>query len=185
MVSILYFVAGAIAYVIVAVAIIAVVLVVALGAKALGTAGTIVAILIGTVFVLALFAAFILAYLAWLVSSVTTVVERAGPIEAFSRGIARVFDRPNLGRSLLIGLALFAVLFGLAIVGLAGDGLILGLTQSRVISAAYHIIVGILGGVFLYTFATVFYYDLRVRHEGLDLQLAAQAAATPSIAPIS
>jgi hypothetical protein len=154
-----------------------VVLVVGLGLmaiyKVLGGLAIAILVLLGILFVLALFAFGLVASLAVQISYFSCVVERMPFITAFSRGISRVLARPALRRSLLAGLAFYAILLGIFIVSLAGQSLLFGLLKSNVAGTVYETIVQVATAAFTTAFLAIFYFDLRVRSEGLDLQVAA------------
>jgi hypothetical protein len=112
----------------------------------------------------------------WLVAPVVVVVEGAGPLAALGRawklaeghrwrviGIQGLLLILNVVLSLLIG-ALFAV-------GGSGDEPGLALVVQNLVNFASTIIWAPVQWIAF----TVLYYDLRVRKEAFDLQLAAEA----------
>ncbi len=172
-VNVLYVVCGMALYLLVFI----VVLVVALGlaaiVKVIGGPGIAIVVVFGILFLLALFAFGLLAALAVQISYFSCVVERMPFITAFARGISRVFARPALRRSLLAGLAFVAILLGISLVSLVGQSLLFGLLKSNVAGTVYETIVRVATAAFTTAFVAIFYFDLRVRNEGLDLQVAA------------
>jgi hypothetical protein len=112
------------------------------------------------------------------VSYFTCVVEHAPFITAFARGVRRVFVGVGLRRSLLVGAAYFAIVIGISFVTFAGQSIFLGLlggVVGEISGTAYAALVGIATAAFTTAFIAIFYYDLRVREEGFDLQLATAA----------
>jgi hypothetical protein len=161
-----------------------VVFIIALGlvaiVKVAGTAAIAIAIILGLAFFLALSAFALLVVLSVQISYFGCVVEKMPFITSFSRGISRVFARPALRRSLLAGLAYVAILIGISLVAIVGQSLLFGLLKSNVAGTVYETIVRVATAAFTTAFLTIFYFDLRVRNEGLDLQVAAGGEALPS-----
>ena len=143
-------------------------------ARAIGIALDVV---VGGTFLIAALAFGIVAALAIQISYFTCVVERAPCVTAFSRGLSRVFARVGLQRALLVGVAFVAIGIGIFLVSLVGQSIILGIIHSEALGTAYATLLRIATAAFTTAFVAIFYYDLRVREEGLDLQLAAQATA--------
>jgi hypothetical protein len=111
------------------------------------------------------------------------VLEGASFWDAFASGLRRVFVGVGLRRSLLVGLAYFAIFLGIGIVNAVGQGVLFGFVHSDVLGAIFSVIASVIAGAFSTVFLVLFYYDLRVREEGLDLQLSAGAlpvAASPA-----
>jgi hypothetical protein len=89
-----------------------------------------------------------------------------------------VFFGVGLQRALLVGLAYVAILLGIEFVSSVGAVVLIGIVHSSVAGVAYETIVRVITAAFTTAFIAIFYFDLRVREEGFDLQLAAQAART-------
>ena len=126
------------------------------------------------VVVLAVIAFAVVATLALQVSYFACVIEGAPPVRAFSTSIARVFGGIGLPRALLFGAAYLAIAFGVGLVALVGELTITSLTHSDVAAVIYATLLRIVTAIFTTAFVCIFYFDLRVREEGYDLQLAAQ-----------
>jgi hypothetical protein len=84
-----------------------------------------------------------------------------------------------------VGFAYLAITLGIGLVALLGQVLILSLSQSPVGGAVYEAVVRVISSAFTTAFIVIFYYDLRVREEGLDLQIEALAVrdAPEALAP--
>jgi hypothetical protein len=139
-------------------------------------AGIAVGIIIGAVFIVLCLGFFMVAILAYEMSFLACVLERQNLAVAFASGIRRVFAGVGLQRSLLTGSAFVAIFIAIAIVSGVGQTLLIALLRSSLAGVAYTTLVGIATAAFTTTFIAIFYFDLRVREEGLDLQIAAQAA---------
>lgn len=89
---------------------------------------------------------------------------------AISQGFARIFNRTELGRAAVIALALVAVYFGLTIVSMAVAGIFMGLVHLTALNSIAQGIVTLISTAFLGLLIAVYYFDVRVRREGLDMQ---------------
>lgn len=139
----------------------------------------------GLAFVVAVLAAIVAtAYLgcSWLVAPVIVVVEKLGPIAALGRawrlsgghrgrifGIQILLFILNLVLSLLIG----GIFGGLAAAGQSGAPGQFGVTS--IVQTVVNLASTIIWAPVEWIAFTVLYYDLRVRKEAFDLQLAAEA----------
>jgi hypothetical protein len=116
---------------------------------------------------------FLVSCLIWFginISCFTCVVERIGFMSAFSRGLERVFSSVGFQRSLIAAFALAAVYIGLAVVNMAGLGVLYGVLRSNVAGTVFTVALQLVSEIFITVFLAVFYYDLRVRREGFDLK---------------
>lgn len=138
--------------------------------------GVAVAVIAGIIALAGLIAIVAVACVAFYVSYVTQVVENAGFIRSFSLALTRVAGRTTR-RSLLFGLAFIAVEIGLSVIGFAASAVSYGLLRSNLLGVILGGALSLLTAIFLAAMMTIYYYDTRVRTEGLDLQLEAQADA--------
>ena len=182
--NVLYLGAGLILYVLVVLLTIAIILALVFLTAALHAVGVALAVIVGAAVVLAGIAFFIVATLAIQISYFTCVLEGAGTIVAFAQGLRRVFFGVGLARSLLVGLAFFAIGIGIGIVALLGQSIVVGLSHSTVAGTVYVTVVRVATAAFTTAFIAIFYYDLRVREDGFDLELAADAARD-AIVPVA
>ena len=167
------------------VAIILISVIVGIGIISLGAAlkgfGIGLSVLFGIVIGLALIGFVMTATVAYNVGFYACIIERRSFVDAFVAGIQRVFNRVGFVRALLIGLAYLAIFMGIWIVTVLGQGVLFGLLHSRVLGTAFGAFMSIAIAAFITAFMTIFYFDLRVREEGLDLQLAAQASSAETL----
>lgn len=94
------------------------------------------------------------------------VVERLGMFAAFASGFARVFNRKQFGRTLLLALAFFALQMGIAIIAytvLALQLFLHAFALGTVLSAVVQLVSMLFFGVLF----AVYYFDVRVRLEGV------------------
>lgn len=122
-------------------------------------------------------------YAAWSVAVPSLIIERRSPLRALGRSRRLVKGRwwPTAG-VLLVSVVMVAVVSGVLQALLAAiahvssrPSLLFAVVVSTVSSAIASIIVQ----PFTATVATILYYDLRVRHEGYDLQLLADQLGLP------
>jgi hypothetical protein len=145
--------------------------------------GIVIGIVVGAIATILVLAVCLVVALAWQVSYFACVLEQQNFAVAFVSGIQRVFKGVGLQRALLVGLAYVAILIGITLVSGLGETLLIGLVHSAVAGTVYTTIVRVATAAFTTAFIAIFYYDLRVREEGLDLQLAAQAAPVVPVVP--
>lgn len=181
-VNLLFLVAGIVLYAAVVLLAIALVLAIVAATAALHALGVAFAVVIVLAVSIVALAFFVVVTLAVQVSYFTCVVEGASAIVAFSRGIGRVFGA-GLGRSLLVGIAFFAIAIGIGLVALVGESVVVGVLHNSAAGTAYSTVVRVATAAFTTAFIAIFYYDLRVREEGFDLAYAADAARDTSLAP--
>ncbi|MBV9102324.1 MAG: hypothetical protein JO060_01975 [Candidatus Eremiobacteraeota bacterium] len=138
--------------------------------------GTTLAIVLGLVAVFAILIAGTLGILAFQIACITQVVEKVGFIRAFTMGLSRVAGRQRL-RSFAYGLSLFAVYVGVWLVSALGQGLVIGLLRSPVVSSILAAVIGVGFSVVAAALEVNYYYDVRIRNEGFDLERAAASEA--------
>jgi len=102
------------------------------------------------------------------------VIEGAPFLSALSSGFTRIFNRKELHRALAMGLAFFAVQIGLAIVGYTIVAVLDIWLHVFVIGALVLSAVNLIAALFLAAVFTVYYFDVRIRREALDVQAGSQ-----------
>ena len=144
----------------------------------LKTFGIIISAVIGITLTLAFIGLVIMGYMAFASSFIACVLEKADPIKSFTLGVSRIFGGGLFWRSLGVAAAIFFVGFGFALVIAFLAGLAFWFTKS----AFTYIAISQLANVFLIAFAFVvvalYYYDIRIRREGFDIQLLAEQLET-------
>ena len=142
-----------------------------------------VGVVVGVVFAIFAFGVGLVVALAYQVSCFACVVEKANFAAAFASGMSRVWRGVGLKRSLLVGLAYVAVVIGISLVSSVGVALLLGVLRSAVVGVAFGVLIALGTAALLTAFMAVFYYDLRVREDGLDLALEAGDVLARPIVP--
>lgn len=144
---------------------------------ALGIALFAAAVAIG----LAWLAAMLLCYLAFGFAYNALGIEDASFGAAIARGFSRVFNRSELIRALLICLALLVIYFGLAAVSMS-VALLLETLNLHVVNVIVSALISLITTAFLGILLSVYYFDVRIRREGLDMQ--AEIAGLQPIASV-
>lgn len=146
---------------------------------------TIFFVLVIIIAVLASMALAIVLYLTSAMSFIAVVIEKTGPVEAFGHAFTRMFGAGQMWRGVVVALALAGIYYGASLIGV-GTGAVLAFVFKM---PALYIIIAGLSSLFFTPFAlvvaAVFYYDIRIRREGYDLemlanQFSAHAAQAPS-----
>jgi hypothetical protein len=148
---------------------------------ALHNVGVVIDIIVGIVATVALIAVALVGVVTYEMGAYACVVEDLGFVPAFVSGIQRVFSQAGFRRALVFGLAYIAITIGISFVAAIGQGVLLGLIRNQILGMAFTVVVGILTAGFVTGFFSIFYFDLRVRKEGLDLQLAAAAVSPDAL----
>jgi len=99
-------------------------------------------------------------------------VEGSAAFTAIGLGFARIFDRRELGRASLVVLAVGAIYIGIYLVFFALFGLIQALAHSFALVELATMPISLVSSTFIALLFAVYYFDVRVRREGLDMQAA-------------
>jgi len=106
------------------------------------------------------------------------VIEGRGTVESLYLGFGRVFNRAEFWRALLFALATMAVLFGASLIfsGIAFIAAVLHLPGlETLVQSVPNAIISPFGVVLL----SVYYFDVRIRREGFDLEAALDRLTAP------
>lgn len=143
----------------------------------------VIAVIVTVALFLAWLALFFMLYLCSMFMFDAVAIEGASVGEAFGSGFARIFNRTQFWKALLVALSVFAVQLGVIIVASMLVGLLeLGL-KSHVIDTIAQGIISLLSTTFLAILLAVYYYDVRVRREGLDLQSSVERLSASTRTP--
>ncbi len=138
----------------------------------------------GSVAAIVVFAIVVILFMiAWLVTMILCWIalgfafnaiglEGSAAFAAISLGFARIFNRRELGRATLVVLALGAIYVGLYLVSAVLAALVESITHSFTLVAIVNTPVSLISSTFIALLFAVYYFDVRVRREGLDMQSA-------------
>ncbi len=153
------------------------VLITILGAVAGGAAiglTIVVEVVIGIFSVFLILSGILIAVLIGAFGSYAIAIERTEPVKALSSAVARIFNRREFGRALLMLLSWLLFQIGADVASFAAATLVLLVLHSMVLYVALGIAIDIAVGGFSTVLLAVYYYDVRVRREGLDLEARLQ-----------
>jgi energy-converting hydrogenase Eha subunit C len=134
----------------------------------LGVLTIILAIVLFIAYVLAV----MLSYLATALAFDAIGIERVPFGRALSGAFERVFNRAELAKATLICLAFIAVELGLMIVLAVADSVIETFLHQPVIETLFQAVFSLVTTGFIGVLIAVYYFDVRIRREGLDMQAA-------------
>lgn len=130
----------------------------------------IAAIVLTVLFGLAMFCGVLLCYL-WTAFIFDAIgVERLRFVQAGAISWERIFNLRELWKALVIGFAIAAVQIGIMIVLVAAASLIVGVFKTALLLPVIESVVQAVSGSFLGVLVAVYYFDVRIRTEGLDMQ---------------
>ncbi|MHB8147236.1 MAG: hypothetical protein ACYDGM_08275, partial [Vulcanimicrobiaceae bacterium] len=143
---------------------------IAIGLAKVSPALSILIILLGIALGLAILVLAIVMLLAASFSFFTVCIEERPVVESIKMAVARLFNRVEFWKAVLIGLAYFGIELGVAsIAGSLGIAIIL-LLKNVALQIAVSTIFNALLSAFLTVLVAVYYYDVRIRREGFDLE---------------
>lgn len=145
---------------------------------ALGIAAFVAAALFALLWV----AALLLCYLAFAFAFNALAIEGAPVGAAISRGFSRIFNRSELLRAVLICLALMAIYLGLSVVSLSVAAVFESL-HLHLLNVVVSALISLVSTSFLGILLAVYYFDVRVRREGLDMQTQIEGLQPLASAP--
>ena len=123
---------------------------------------------------LAAFCIGIMLYLTFALSFISVIIEDVDPIKAIGAAFSRVFGSGQFWRGFVFALALTGIQLGATLVGAGGGALLAYIFKAP---ALYLILAGMVNlfyAPFAVVAAAIFYYDIRIRREGYDLQMLVQ-----------
>ncbi len=127
---------------------------------------------VGTLFFcLAIGMGYVALHFAWM----SKLFEGLPLVKAITVSFVRVFGRRSLKRAALFSAAYLLFASGYTLFVLAGVALIGSLFHSNVAAVAFSTLLQVGAAAFFAALFMVFYYDTRVRREGLDLELEVEA----------
>ncbi len=132
----------------------------------------IAAIAISFALLAVLFVGAMLCYLALAITFDAIGIEGATFGRAIARSFARVFNRAEIGKAILVCLAFLAVQVALLIVVTVVDAAAVFLVRSPAVETLFQALFSLVTTGFIAVLVAVYYFDVRIRREGLDLQSA-------------
>ncbi len=129
--------------------------------------------------VLAVSALFLLLFLSYAFATYSAALEGMGAASAVGTAFRRIFNRREIGKSLLIALSYVALEFGVLMISTTVSLLLMATVHQLAIELIVNALVSSALTAFLTIVIAVYYFDVRTRAEGLDLEVALQRLSTP------
>jgi len=143
----------------------------------LKTFGAVLAAIVIILAVLAMIVVALMGYMAFAGSFVAVMLERIDPLRAFLLGFSRMFGHGLFWRSVLVALALLLFSLGASLVAGGTGALLFWITKSPSFFIIMSQVANLLFTAFGFVVVALYYYDIRIRQEGFDLNLLADQLA--------
>ncbi len=128
--------------------------------------------IIAIVLLLAAIVVFVILALCCAFALYATTIEDSSPADAIGEGFRRIFNRRELPKAVLISLAYMALEIGALILSGVVGVTMLEFVHSTAAEIATGTVINAILTAFLTVLLAVYYYDVRTRTEGLDLEVA-------------
>jgi len=115
--------------------------------------------------------------LAWELAFVTVALDEPRPVRAVGRALRLTFSAGVFLRSLLVGAILIVLYLVFGLMEMTVESLVAGITHLNVLAAIIDAVGDLLIGALLTCYYVAYWFDVRVRREGVDLAIAAQVPA--------
>jgi hypothetical protein len=115
-------------------------------------------------------ALFIMLAIAFAFAGYAVVIERMGATSAISSALGRIFNRREIGKALVVGLVAILIGMGISYLSFFGQLLLGFLPGGHVLVTLWVTVFYVLGAAVQTSFYAVYYYDVRIRREGFDLE---------------
>ncbi|HKU67815.1 MAG TPA: hypothetical protein VJP85_08565 [Candidatus Baltobacteraceae bacterium] len=128
------------------------------------------------------FIAIVLCYLVFGFALCALAIEERGAGYAIGSGFSRVFNRSELLRAVLVCLALVVIYAGFSVISLAVAGT-LETMNLHIVDVIVSSLLSLVSTALLGVLLVVYYFDVRVRREGLDMQAQIESLHPAASAP--
>jgi len=139
--------------------------------------GFLVVMLLGLLLGIAMLLVFMQIFICCAFALYATTIENKNPGEAIGVAFRRIFNRREFWKALLIGLASIAMQIGAFIVSGAIELAIIYYLHSTALDEAFGTVLNAMLTAFVTIVLAVYYYDVRTRSEGLDLEVDVERLA--------
>jgi len=109
-----------------------------------------------------------------------TTIESTWPPDAIGEAFRRIFNRREFPKAVLISLAYFALEVGVLILSAVVGVMLLQFLHSPALQIATGTIINAVLNSFVTVLLAVYYYDVRTRAEGLDLEVELERLTAPA-----
>jgi hypothetical protein len=128
--------------------------------------------IVGIVVFLAMILTFVMLLIAYSFATYAATLEGLVPTQAIGSSFRRIVNRSEFVKALLMGLAYIGLQIGISLVSMTIAAILLVLLKSTAVEYAVSTILSSAFNAFLTVLLAVYYYDVRTRAEGLDLEVA-------------
>jgi hypothetical protein len=132
----------------------------------------IVLFVLSLVGLVALILCFIVLLIMYAFATYATLLEDLAPAAAVASSFRRIVNRREIGKAALMGLAYIGLNIGVLMISFAISALVLSVVKIPVLEFAISTILNSVFTGFLTVLLAVYYFDVRTRTEGLDLEMA-------------
>jgi hypothetical protein len=139
----------------------------------------VVIFIISALLVLAVFAFFVGLFIAFGFATYATVLEDLGPASAVGSSFRRLFARSEFKKLLLMGLSFFALNFGVLMLSATIDAIVELVVSNQIVELSISAVISSMSTAFITVLLAVYYYDVRTRSEGLDLEVDLARLTSP------
>jgi hypothetical protein len=116
--------------------------------------------------------------LCMLFAGYAVVIERKSVMASVGSGFERIFNRQEWGKALVLMLVALLVAWGIGTLGAIAEFVVLFIRGLQAVAAVVSALVAVVSWAVQMAFYSVYYYDVRIRREGLDLDMALQGLGT-------
>jgi hypothetical protein len=121
---------------------------------------------------LALVLCFIVLVITYAFATYATTLETLSPAAAIASSFRRIINRREIGKAVLMGLAYVGLNVGVLLISFTVSALVLSFVKVAAVEFVISTILNSVFSGFLTVLLAVYYFDVRTRTEGLDLEMA-------------
>lgn len=134
----------------------------------------------GVVMVLAIILLFMLLIMCCAFALYGTTIEEQKPADAIGEAFRRILNRREIGKATLISLAYLAIQIGALTIAATVAALLIAFAHSSIIGLVVNTVLNAAITAFVAILLATYYYDVRTRNEGLDLEVDLERLTAPS-----
>jgi hypothetical protein len=122
--------------------------------------------------ILAIVLAFIMLVIMYSFATYATLLENRSPADAIASSFRRILNRREFGKALLMGLAYVGLNVGVLLISFMVSAIVLSVVKAVALEYLISTVLNSIFTGFLTVLLAVYYFDVRTRSEGLDLEMA-------------
>jgi len=141
---------------------------------------TVIFAIVGLVMLVAIIVLFVLLVMCCAFALYASTIEASSPATAIGEAFRRLLNRREIGKATLISLAYLAIQIGALVIGATAGALLLTFLHSSIVELAVETAINAAVTAFVTILLATYYYDVRTRSEGLDLEVDLERLTAPS-----